>query len=150
MKNLITALTFLLAPTFVLAGERVSGENSYARKEQNWQLNNSVYWQQTNVGTFTVTEGPLDPGFVDCLGAGFGRAEGVRGEGICIFENAEGSFTWTWQAIPGALNQWQVAAATGKYKGMTGSGTAKSRIQSEFTAMQHRVTTWEGEIELPN
>lgn len=148
MKHLIGIILALLAPALATAGERISGTNSYVRKEQTWQLNNSAYWQQENYGTFSVDEGPIGDGFVECIGAGFGDATGVRGEGICIFETQDGSFTWTWQAIPGEFNQWQVAAGTGKFKGMTGSGTARTRVQSEFTALQHRITTWEGEIVL--
>ena len=148
MKHLILMLILIFGPSFALAGERISGTNTYVRKEQTWPIENGVYWQQENFGTFTVAEGPIEPGFVECLGAGFGMANGIKGEGICIFENDEGTFTWTWQAIPGELTQWQVAGGTGKYKGMTGSGTAASRIQSEFTALQQRMTSWQGEIEL--
>ena len=148
MSRLLAIILLLLSGSLALAQDRVSGENSYALREVKWTLNDGVYWQQENFGTYTVGEGPIAPGFVECIGAGFGGASGVRGEGICIFRNDEGSFTWTWQAIPGQMNNWQVAAGTGRYEGMTGSGTAKSKIHSEFTAMAHRVTSWEGQIKL--
>lgn len=133
----------------VFAGERIAGTNSYVLNEEIWSLQTMNYWRQDNYGTFTVTEGPIDPGFVQCIGAGFGEARGVRGEGICIFGIGEDTFTWAWQANPGEPNTWQVIDATGKYKGMRGEGTAISRIASEFMARQHRVTSWQGEITLP-
>jgi len=97
----------LLAPAG-FAGERIVGTNSYVLNEDVWHVENSTYWRQDNYGAFDFTEGPIDPSFVQCIGAGFGDASGVRGE-----------------------------------------GTAISKIASEYTARQHRVTTWQGEITLP-
>ena len=147
MNHLVLFLAFLVASPQILAAEPVSGTNSYVLKEEHWHMRYLIYWEQENFGTFTVSLSPIEPGFVECRGAGFGRPSGVKGEGICIFENDEGTFTWTWQATPGEMNSWQVSDGTGKYEGMTGSGTARSRIQSEFTALQQRVTDWKGEIE---
>ena len=32
---------------------------------------------------------------------------------------------------------------------MQGHGTSVTRVQSEFLKLQHRITDWEGEIEMP-
>lgn len=145
-----TLILLALAPGLAAAGERISGVNSYVQNLESWHAGDLTYWRQDNNGVYEVKEGPLDPGFVRCIGAGFSGPTGVKGEGICIFGEDNDTFTWSWRTHPGGPNTWKVIDATGKYKGMTGSGVSRSRVASEFQALQHRVTDWEGEIELPD
>ena len=138
----------------VLAGERIVGTNSYVAAEEFFHVDYGVYWRQDNSGTFAVTEGPLEHGFVRCIGAGFNIASIGSGEGICIFTTGdfstnEDTFTWEWRMVGVGQNEWKVIGATGKYAGMRGSGTARTNTESEFRAQRMRVTEWEGEIELP-
>ncbi|MCG6902744.1 MAG: hypothetical protein LJE68_08685 [Rhodobacter sp.] len=150
MKTLILAALCLLLPAQIWAAERVVGVNTYVRKLESWPLDQQgtlgVYWRQNNYGSYKMTLGDIGPGIVECIGAGFGTAAGVRGEGICLFEADGATFTMTWQTNPGDLNTWQIVSGTGRFEGIRGEGTAKSRILSEFTALQHLESTWEGEI----
>jgi len=139
----------LIVPALCQSGERISGENSYVLNEERFHFDTGTYWRQDNDGSFSVTEGPIDPGYVRCLGAGFGGASESTGGGLCIFGEGKDTFTWRWEVHFGAPNTWTVVGATGKYLGMQGQGIAKSQIGSEFFAMAHRITEWEGEITLP-
>lgn len=149
MVRTLTFLVILCLPFCAAAGERVAGTNSYVIHQQNWHAGDMTYWRLDNAGTFDVSAGPLTPGFVRCIGAGFGSARGVTGEGICIFGKDDDTFTWHWEAHRDGPNTWEVIDATGKYRGMTGSGRAITRVESEKLKIQHRVTDWEGEIDLP-
>lgn len=149
MLRISLAALVIAAPAYGFAGERVAGTNSYVLNEERFHAGNLTYWRQDNNGVYEVTEGPIRPGFVRCIGAGFGGPAGVTGDGVCIYGEGEDTFTWRWEAHAGAPNTWEVVGSTGAYAGMKGSGTATSRIASEFTALQHRVTDWEGEITLP-
>lgn len=138
----------------VWAGERIVGTNSYIAAEELFPVDYGVYWRQDNNGTFSVSEGPLENGFVRCIGAGFNIASIGSGEGICIFTTGdlaakEDTFTWEWRMVGVGQNEWKVIGATGKYAGMRGSGTARTNTASEFRAQRMRVTEWEGEIDLP-
>lgn len=147
--KLVSLFILSLLPCAAIAGERVAGTNSYVLKQDTWQLNTGTYWRQENNGTFDVTEGPIDSGFVQCIGAGFGSANGPNGTGICVFGFGEDTFTWSWKTNGVSPNTWLVVGATGKYQGMTGHGTARTRVESKHRAMIHRVTDWEGEVTLP-
>ncbi|MAM63052.1 hypothetical protein [Maritimibacter sp. UBA3975] len=154
MKWILICALAAIVPCAASAGERIAGTNSYIVKEDRWPIDYGTYWRQDNGGTFSVTEGPLEDGFVQCIGAGFGTAGGSRGEGICVFTTGDfaqsiDTFTWEWTIVSTAQNAWKVIGATGKYAGMRGSGTARTRIGSEFRAKRFRITDWEGEIEMP-
>lgn len=56
----------------------------------------------------------------------------------------------TWKVDSFGKNSWIIVEGTGKYRGISGNGTTKTRIASEFLKLPHRVSDWEGEIELPN
>jgi len=148
MIRLAVLTIILLASGSAFAGERISGTNHYVLHEEIWPAPNMTYWRQDNIGTFSVKEGPLDPGFVRCIGAGFGGPTGVRGEGICIFGSGDDTFTWAWRRHKEGPNTWQVIDATGKYEGMTGRGKAFTRATSQGLKLPHRITDWEGEIEV--
>ena len=153
MRKMVLAALCIAIPGLAGAGERVVGVNTYVRKVESWPLDTDgmagSYWRQNNYGSFRMTEGDFAPGLVECIGAGFGLPSGVRGEGICLFDSEGDRFTMVWQAVPGQMNTWQIVSGTGRFAGIRGEGTAKSRILSEFTALQQLETTWEGEITLP-
>ena len=148
MNKFSLGLMIAVLPILANAGERVVVTNSYVRDIESWPVKDGTFWRQNHFGTFKVKEGPITDGLVNCIGSGFGGASGVRGEGICIYELTDGTFTMTWQSIPGAPNNWQIGLGTGRYEGIEGKGTSVSKVKSEFTAIQHYESTWSGEITL--
>ncbi len=142
-------LPFLVAPQVLSAAEPVSATNFYVVGQEQIPAGEDVFWKEDNAGTFTVHDGPIDPGFVRCVGSGFGGPGGVTGGGICIYGEDQDTFTMRWKVEGFGVNSWRIVAATGKYAGMTGAGTTKTRMKSKFVIVPHRVSDWEGEIELP-
>ena len=141
MKSFLMCCAALSMASSAIAGERVSATNFYVVKEEQIPAGNgSVFWTADNVGTFTVEEGPIEPGFARCIGSGFGGPGGIEGDGICIYGEGEDTFTM----------KWQIVTATGKYAGMTGSGTTRTRRDSKFLKLAHRISDWEGKIDLPS
>ena len=121
MRSLLFLCVFLVAPLTAAAGEKVVGVNSYVRDIESWDLDpagmKGVYWRQNHFGTFKITEGPLTGGLVECIGAGFGEAAGVRGEGICIYDTDGAGFTMTWVVRPGEPTAWKIVGGTGIWLG---------------------------------
>ena len=151
MKSFLMCCAVLSMASSAIAGERVSATNFYVVKQEQIPAGNgSVFWTEDNVGTFTVKEGPIDPGFARCIGSGFGGPGGVEGDGICVYGEGEDTFTMKWKIVGVGSNEWKIVTATGKYAGMTGSGTTKTRVDAKFLKLAHRISDWEGEINLPN
>ena len=69
MKHGVLIWLIALAPACAFAGERIAGTNSYVLNQEEFSAGAAVYWMQDNQGTYSVTEGPLEPGFVRCIGA---------------------------------------------------------------------------------
>lgn len=150
MKTLLVYCAALSVASSAIAGERVSATNFYVVKQEQIPAGGGgVFWTEDNVGTFSVEEGPIDPGFARCIGSGFGGPGGVEGDGICIFGEGDDTFTMRWEVVAFGSNTWRIVAATGKYTGMTGTGTTKTRVDSKFLKLPHRISDWEGEVVLP-
>jgi hypothetical protein len=110
-----------------------------------------------STGAFETRTGPLPDGPVECHGAGFWTPEEIMGEGICIFGAAPHRWTVAFAMEPGnkfgaqraenyrRRGTWKVAHGTGKYVGMTGTGS----FVSSAVAGGQKATEWEGEVELP-
>lgn len=145
MFRFVLVAVLLLVPHGLVAGERVSATNYYVLNQEDFNVGGDTFWMQDNVGTFTVSEGPIEAGFVRCVGSGFG----LRGGGICIYGKSLDTFTMKWDIVGFGENKWHIIDATGKYAGMRGRGTTKTRLKSKFLKLRHRVSDWVGEIELP-
>ena len=156
IRPIAFALASLLA-TSAMAGEMVSGTNYYLTEVKQWKTGVwSGYWMFSSKGISEAKQGPLPTVPVECHGAGSWDAEKMWGNGICI--NGKGRDTWTlrWAVDEGQSFQstaidnykrtgkWQVVSGSGKYAGMTGSGTYTSSDLPD----NRRVTMWEGEVEL--
>lgn len=148
LRSLLLAAPLVL-PQALSAGEKVSVTNSYVVNYEEIEAGSEVFWKEDNSGTFTVHKGPIESGFVRCVGSGFGGPRGVSGEGVCIYGEAEDTFTMRWKVVSFGFNKWQIVASTGKYSGMTGSGYTETHLVSNFLKIPHRVSDWEGEIEVP-
>ena len=70
MRRILLAAAILIAPQVAMAGERVSATNFYVVKQERFNAGHQVFWTEDNVGSFTVSEGPIDPGFARCVGSG--------------------------------------------------------------------------------
>lgn len=144
---LLSAL--LLSPQVLAAGEKVAVTNFYVVNYEEIDAGADVFWIADNSGTYTVSKGPIEPGFVRCVGSGFGGPGGVNGGGVCVYGDEEDTFTMRWQVVRPGFNKWQIVSSTGKYYGMTGAGTTSTRTSSKFLKLKHRISDWEGEVELP-
>ncbi len=152
MFRLSLVLFAFLFSTGSFAGERVLATNFYVVNQELFGAGvDRWFWTEDNVGSFKVKEGPLDPGFARCVGSGFAGPDvaGVTGSGICIYGEGEDTFTMTWKVEAPGKNSWRMVDGTGKYHGISGSGTTKTRVASKFLKLPHRVSDWEGEISVP-
>ena len=66
-----------------------------------------------------------------------------------MYGEGEDTFTMTWKVEAPGKNSWRMVDGTGKYRGISGSGTTKTRVASKFLKLPHRVSDWEGVISLP-
>jgi len=149
LRSMLISVVFL-APQCLTAAEKVSATNYYVVKQEQIPAGEDVFWKEDNYGTYTVDEGPIDPGFVRCVGSGFGGPSGVNGSGVCVYGENEDTFTMRWEVVSFGFNKWHIVSSTGKYSGMTGTGTTKTRVASEYLAFPHRISDWEGELTLPD
>ena len=138
----------LVAPQCLTAEEKVSVTNYYVVNQERIPAGEDVFWKEDNYGTYTVNEGPIDSGFVRCVGSGFGGPSGVSGGGVCVYGEDEDTFTMRWEVVAFGFNEWRIVSSTGKYSGMTGNGTTNTRVASKFLALPHRISDWEGEVSL--
>ena len=99
-----------------------------------------------------MIEGPLEEGPARCVGGGFGERDGKNSiEGICVFGEAEDTFTIRWRAgEQGAANTWAVVAGTGKFDGMTGEGIATTGVEIMYKALPMRKSHIVGTVNIPN
>jgi hypothetical protein len=127
LRSLLVAAAIML-PATAGAAEHVSGTNYYVVRQERFSAGSEVYWTEDNSGSFTVNEGPIDPGYARCVGSGFD----LSGGGICVYGEGEDTFTMKWKIETFGVNSWRIVAATGKYAGMRGEGTTRTRVDSRY------------------
>lgn len=149
MLRIVLCAAAVLVPQCLIASEKVSATNFYVVKQEQIPAGENVFWTEDNYGTYTIHEGSIDAGFVRCVGAGFGGPGGITGGGVCVYGADEDTFTMRWEVVSLGFNKWRIVSATGKYSGMTGSGTTRTRVASQFMALPHRISDWEGEVNFP-
>ena len=147
MNKLSLAFCVLIYPPLALAGEQIEGTNYYIDRGKQWSTGDqSGYWISDNKGVSDITTGPLEPVAVECHGGGFWDAGGVWGEGICIYGEGDDTYIMAFQLQKGQDSTWRFVHGSGKYAGITGSGT----FNTSRLGASRRVTHWKGEVELPN
>jgi len=153
MKPHILNLVFagVLGATPANAQERIELINIYPLDQEYFQLSDSVYYMQDNKGYFEVVQGPLEEGPARCVGGGFGLQNGENSiQGVCVFGEAEDSFTMRWKAgEQGKANTWTIVGGTGRYEGMTGEGIATTGVEIMYRAMPLRQSHIIGQVTIP-
>lgn len=147
-RSMLFAAVFIL-PQCLTAAEKVSVTNYYVVNQEQIPAGEDVFWKEDNFGTYTVHDGPIDSGFVRCVGSGFGGPSGINGGGVCVYGEDQDTFTMRWEAVGFGVNNWRIVSSTGKYSGVTGTGTTKTRVASKYLALPHRISDWEGELIMP-
>lgn len=142
----------LLSATCAAAQEAIELNNIYPINEERFQLPDSIYFTQDNLGYFEVIAGPFEEGPARCIGGGFGQQNGMNSiAGICIFGEGEDTFTMTWKAgEQGAANRWIIVSGTGRYDGMTGQGIATTGVNVMYHAQPRRKSHITGTVMIPN
>ncbi|HMB78239.1 MAG TPA: hypothetical protein VKN76_17735 [Kiloniellaceae bacterium] len=160
MKSLAAAFYLILLTLPASAGELVSGVNTYMSDARTWKTGEFAgYYIYDSKGTTVWKKGPLQDGPVECHGAGFWTPKDIMGDGICIFGAAPDRWTVAHELTPGAnlwnaqdknpfhrRGVWRVVQGTGRFVGMTGTGT----FVSNELADGRKTTLFEGEVEFAN
>jgi len=154
MKPSIYGMAFIgtLASNPVFAEERIELNNIYPLNQEYFQLSDSIYFTQDNRGYFEVLDGPLEDGPARCVGGGFGTRNGENSiQGVCVFGEAEDTFTMHWKAGErGEANTWVIVGGTGKFDGMTGEGIATTGVEIMYKALPLRQSHIVGTVTIPN
>ena len=157
MQSLTVFLAAALLALPASAAELISGTNTYTTVERWWMTTDgSGYYMYDSEGQFEAKTGPIPNGPVECHGAGFWSPKMIDGEGVCIFgapphrwtvqfKNYLEPRTSTRTEAFRPNGHWTVVNGSGKYLGMTGSGT----FVSGPTVDMKKTTYWQGEVELP-
>ncbi|MBD3664809.1 hypothetical protein [Sulfitobacter aestuariivivens] len=151
MKLLPLTAASLLVASAAASEQPFEINNIYPMTQERFQLSDRQYFIQDNQGYFEVVQGPVTEGPARCIGGGFGFKDGTSTiEGICIFGEGEDTFTMAWRAgQQGAANDWEIVAATGRYKGMTGTGIATTGVEIMYRALPLRQTHIIGTVDIP-
>ena len=159
MKQVIAAA---IAAAFIApagAGERFSGTHTYRAKSETWIPVPASGWRTvTMVGDYEPMAGPVEAGRIECRGTNYWHKSTVEADGVCVF--GDGPDTWmlryrmtrTDRATTRAEQhqregEWTVVDGTGRFSGMTGSGTYLAEGTVAEGGMYR--TRWEGEVSIP-
>ncbi len=142
----------ILQVTPVAAQQAIELNNIYPLNEERFQLPDSIYFMQDNLGFFEVIAGPFEEGPARCVGGGFGQQDGMNSiEGICLFGEGEDTFTMTWKAGErGRANSWIIVSGTGRYDGITGEGIATTGVSVMYNAQPRRKSHIIGTVVIPD
>jgi hypothetical protein len=93
------------------------------------------------------TSSPLHLSLQDCGSAAVGDGAGMPGEdsGVCVAADKDGDVWWLWYNNKGDERRWSVISGTGKYEGMTGSGTTEVL---SYMPDGRLAITWSGTINM--
>ena len=115
MKRHLFIMALALAPTTVLAGEKLVATNYYVTETQTWPTAEKAgYWMVNFQGVSEVSQGPLDTLAIECNGAGFWSAGGLSGNGICVHGSGDDTFVLRWDVKKGSkVNSWRILSGKG-------------------------------------
>lgn len=144
MLKILIVLGITLSPAIGQAAEKFTATNTYVTESKAWPTGEkSGYWMVKFTGVSQVTAGPIDTMAVECHGAGFWGASGLDGNGICVHGVGDDTFILRFDTNS-PKNTWQILTGTGKYLGLTGSGTATTKKLPG----NRRISKLDGEVSL--
>lgn len=159
MKPLLAAAVVFASLGTAGAGEMFSGTHTYRAESETWMPVPASGWRTvTMVGEYEPMTGPIGAGRIECRGTNYWHKSTVEADGVCVF--GEGPNTWmlryrmtrTDRATTRAEQhqregEWTVVDGTGRFSGMTGSGT----YLAEGAVAEGNLyrTRWEGEVTIP-
>jgi hypothetical protein len=146
----VAVAAFLLATVYgVQGGQKVtgSGYGFYVRKSRDtYKLgDDGRVNQESDTGYLTAAQpdNPLNMNSQNCSGTTITDADGKTGtgSGYCVSFDSDGDAAWTW--FKGELDSgtWGFIDGTGKFKGVEGGGTWKTKQRSPDGKF---INTWEG------
>jgi len=142
MLKILIILGTTLSPAIGQAAEKFTATNTYVTESRAWPTGEKAgYWMGKFTGVSQVTAGPINTMAVECHGAGFWGASSLEVDGICIHGDGDDTFILRFETNSPA-NTWQILTGTGKYLGLTGSGTATT----EKLPGNRRISKLEGEV----
>ncbi len=108
-----------------------------------------VLTEQRMAGVLVASDSapPFHLSSQDCLSAGIGDGKGLPDEdnGVCVAVDKDGDAWWLSYVNKGEDRKWTVVSGTGKYAGMTGSGTTKLLA---ITPDGRMTISWRGEMKM--
>lgn len=159
MRPLIAAALVLATVGSAGAGEKFAGTHTYRADADTWMPVPASGWRTvTMVGDYEPMAGPIEAGRIECRGTNYWNKSKVEADGVCVF--GELPDQWMLRYRMGKLDrsaktasphmrvgEWEVVDGTGKFSGMTGSGTY---LAEGAVADSHKYRTrWEGEVTIP-
>ncbi len=159
MKSTCLAVVFAFTALPAFAGELFSGTHTYQPVVEEWNpIPAAGWWNADMVGEYKPMSGPIPASRIECRGVGFWNKSNREANGVCVF--GEQPDTWMLRYHTTETNrasrtaagykpvgEWTVVGGTGRYKGMTGSGT----YLAEWAGVENDEyrTRWEGEVTIP-
>lgn len=159
MKSALLAAVLAVTALPASAGELFSGTHTYRPNSEIWNpIPAAGSWSSTMVGQYQPKSGPIPASRIECRGGGFWNKSIREANGVCVFGEAPDVWMLRYNAtetdrakrtaagyLP--MGEWTVVGGTGRYSGITGSGTylAEGAVAED---QKHR-TRWEGEVTIP-
>ena len=159
MNRLLFAVLIATTATPASSGELLSGTHPYRPDYEMWTPVPATTWVTvTMVGEYEPMSGSIPKGRVECRGANFRNKSNREAGGVCVFGEAPDVWMLRYRQINTnrasrsnegykPIGEWTVVGGTGRYSGMTGSGTYLA--EGIVTEDQKQRTRWEGEITIP-
>ena len=159
MKTVTLAAVFAVTAFPVFAAELFAGTHTYRPDTKLWDpVPAAGWWTSTMVGEYEPMSGPIPAGRIECRGGGFWNKSTREASGVCVFGEKPDVWMLRYHAaetdrasrtaagyIP--IGEWTAVGGTGRFSGITGSGTylAEGAVAENG---KHR-TRWEGEVTIP-
>lgn len=156
MKPFVLAAALAAVASAPSAGEMFSGTHTYRPDYQQWMpVPAAGFRSLVMVGDYVPASGPIPAGRVECRGTNFWTKSVVEADGVCVFGEAPDSWMLRYRMTSNdraaltaeqhrRIGEWTAVEGTGKYSGITGSGTYFS--EGEVGADGLYRTQWEGEV----